>query len=134
MKTQTALYTWTAPDGTPRYLIAPDGEDGWRDGQAWAQFARGYYEPALCPVPERGPVWVCDLFPTPVPLPEVHWIDGHPVAMLHSLPDGVWFSWSDGSPRLSASVEMSGRRNVPVIVVSWPDGSKPCPPTLDGAR
>ena len=129
-RTQTALYEWTAPDGTPRYLIDPAE---WQDGQRWREVPGTLVWYVNPPHPDRGPVWVRDLLPIPEPLPEVHWIDGHPVAMFHLLPEHtkyqvragerVWDRRADAVPDVQ-----------PVIVDSWPDGTKPVPPTVDGAR
>ena len=129
MKTQTALYTWTAPDGTPRYLI---DHAEWRDGQTWTRTPGGSLNSSVRPSPALGPVWVRELLPIPEPLPEVHWIDGHPVAMRGALPANTTYKTRQSG--LTLLWDEKGFDVLPVIVVSWPDGSKPAPPTVDGAR
>ena len=132
MKTQTALYTWTAPDGTPRYLIDPAE---WQEGQQWTRSNPSETYLLVAPRPLDGPVWVRELLPVTVPLPEVHWIDGHPVAMFDALPHASTYTIRyGGSPRRKVSDNFGFGSIQPVIVVSWPDGSKPVPPTVDGAR
>ena len=123
MKTQTALYTWTAPDGSPRYLIDPAE---WQDGQGW----RGTADTGSSWLGEPiTPVWVRDLLPIPDPLPDVHWIDGHPVAMRCALPNGSQFQMHVGGTVFTK--DSDHQEWWPSIVVAWPDGSNP---TVDGAR
>ena len=129
MKTQTALYTWTAPDGTPRYLIDPAE---WQDGQAWSRATPCYPYLSADPDPLYGPVWVRELLPIPDPIPEVAWLDGHPVAMRCALPNGSRFQMHAGGTVFTK--DSDHQEWWPSIVVSWPDGSKPVPPTVDGAR
>ena len=124
-RTQTALYTWTAPDGTARYLIDPAE---WQDGQMWSRSDPALPKAVHPPRDVYGPVWVRELLPIPEPLPEVHWIDGHPVAMLLSLPNGTDYQVSVSGARHRKPGPHSG--DFAVIVLSWPDGSKPVPPTV----
>ena len=63
-RTQTALYVWTAPDGTPRYLIDPAE---WQDGQAWSGRAIRPTREMVRPSTNLGPIWVRDLRLVPVP-------------------------------------------------------------------
>ena len=127
-RTQTSLYTWTAPDGTPCYLIDPTE---WQDGQKWSRYIGGsLWKHSPFANGNVTPVWVRDLLPIPEPLPEVHWIDGHPVAMLLSLPNGTDYQVSVSGARRRKPGPHSG--DFAVIVVSWPDGSKPAPPTVNG--
>ena len=127
MKAQTALYTWTAPDGTPRYLIDPAE---WQDGQWWSRNDPETPTKRSFPPKLPAPVWVRELLPIPEPLPEVHWIDGHTVAMFHLLPTGTGFMDRAGV-QPGRKKEDAFPDEQPVIVVSWPDGSKPVPPTVD---
>ena len=127
-RTQTALYEWTAPDGTPRYLIDPAE---WQDKQRWGSWPSSAMQRTdnCGPLLDDGPVWVRELLPIPEPLPEVHWIDGHPVAMLPKLPIDTTIRPAIDEPIWVVNAACNGWPR-PVIVVSWPDGSKPERPTV----
>jgi len=129
-RTQTALYTWTAPDGTPRYLIDPAE---WQDGQPWTRASGSLFTTTMSPQGDGlGLVWVRELLPIPLPLPEVHWIDGHPVTFRSTLPRDTRFQMYVGGTTFTKGDDHTDQW--PVIVVAWPDGTKPERPTVDGAR
>jgi len=132
-RTQTALYTWTAPDGTPRHLIDPAE---WQDGQKWSRSDLQRPGSAYPPMDEYGPVWVGELLPIPEPLPErspepmpnLRWVD-MPVALLHQLPVGsLYRTRFDGNTYRKTG---SQRTKCDVFVVAWGDGTKPERPTVD---
>jgi hypothetical protein len=66
--------------------------------------------------------------------PELAWLDGRAVAMLHDLPDGTGFTFSPRQQAIDEDVETWDSNdenpygNCPVIVTRWPDGTVPAPP------
>ena len=125
---QTALAQWPL-DAPTRFLIDPAQL---QPGQWWTAYSNVKAWNRGTAIDPDCPVWVSELLEIPEPLPEIAWLDGVPIAMYADLPHGTLIANSlTGVEYLKPLAQGVGSK-CPVVIVAWPDGSKPVPPEDGG--